>query len=114
MRGKTGTPLICNGAEEPTGPAVLGMELEGGGVEPVFTPGGADGVMTKGESGSAPEVEPESGATLAESEDGQGSVRKLPLVSPRIPLCQRAMTSKRYEVAGSSPESVVRPTAEPC
>jgi hypothetical protein len=105
MRGNTGTPLIRRGADEPTGPATAGSELEVGGVDP--TPGGGVGVITHGFWGSRLVVAGVAGATVADSDDGQGSVRKDPVLSLRSPLRQRATTLKRYVVAGSSPLSVV-------
>ena len=59
MRGKRGTPSIWSGADETTGAAELGIELEGEGdpVDPPTSPGGTAGVITKGESGSELELE---------------------------------------------------------
>jgi len=116
MRGKRGTPSIWSGADETSGAAELGIELEGEGdpVDPPTSPGGTAGVITKGESGSELELEAAAGATVAESDDGHASVRKDPFDSARVPFRQRATTRNRYVVAGSRPVSVVRPAAASC
>ncbi len=51
------------------------------------------------------------GAADAAIAVGQGSVRKVPRSSVRIPVRSRAVTRKRYVVAGSRPVSVVLPTS---
>src|SRR5919108_5705293 len=111
MRGKTGTPLTCRGAEDSTFGVVWGSGLDVGGADP--PPGGVGGGRMKGESESPELFATAVGVTAAASEPGQGSVRKDPRESTRMPVRSRATSRKRYAVAGSRPESVVLSVRSP-
>jgi hypothetical protein len=107
MRGKIALPFTRRGEELST------MGVPGGSAPVVdggagVTPGGSAGGSTNGEAELEDALSAAAGTAVAAVADGHAAVRNVPRASPLIPFRQRATTRKRYVVAGSRPESVVR------
>src|ERR671919_1361172 len=106
MRGKIAAPLTRRGEEETTFGVPGGSALPPEGPPPDEPPGGFTGGRTNGDWEPVDVLSAVVALTEAATWEGQGSVRKVPRSSERIPVRSRAVTRKRYVVAGSRPVRV--------